>query len=227
MVKTLLKAEKRNVTRKGLNPLRQEGLLPAVLYGPHIEPIEIQLDAHVAGQILNRLQGTVLIDLDVDGKSYATIVRDVQTDVLRGNLIHVDFLAVDMNKTLIINVPLEQVGDSIAAASGEYAIMTNLFEVQVECLPNNMISVLEVNIENLSELGDTISVSDIDIPEGVNILTDSNETIARVAYSGIVEVEEATEDEEGLDIDAEDVEVIEKGKIADDDSEESGDNDVS
>ncbi|HCU80080.1 MAG: 50S ribosomal protein L25 [Chloroflexi bacterium] len=227
MESTLLKAQTRTVISKGLNRLRRDGLLPGVLYGTNMDPIALQLPAHEAGQILTRLQGTVLIDLEVDGQNHTTIVRELQKDVLKGNPLHVDFMAVDMEQVLTITVPITLVGESPAVATGEYAVMTSLYDLEVECLPKDIINSIEVSVEGLTDLGDTILVSDVNVPEGVNILTDLEEAVARVAYAGIVEVEEEETDEEGLELDAEDVEVIEKGKGADDDFEEASDNDES
>ena len=223
MESTSLKAQTRTVISKGLNRLRRDGLLPGVLYGSNVDPVALQLPAHEAGQLLTRLQGTVLIDLEVDGQTHTTIVRELQRDVLRGNPVHVDFMAVDMEQVLNIMVPINLVGESPAVATGEYAVMTSLYELEVECLPKDIINIIEVSVEGLTDLGDTILVSDVVVPEGINILTDLEEAVARVAYAGIVEVEEE-EEEEGLELDAEDVEVIEKGKVADDDFEESSDN---
>ena len=219
-----LKAQTRTVIRKGIKLLRRNGLLPGVLYGSNIEPIALQLPAHEAGQVLTRLQGTVLIDLELDGQNHTTIVRELQRDVLRGHPLHVDFMAVDMDQVLTITVPISLVGESPAVAAGEYAIMISLYDLEVECLPKDIINLIEVNVEDLTELSDTILVSDLDVAEGITILTDMEETVARVAYAGIVEVEEGEEEEDGLELDAEDVEVIEKGKVSDDDFEESSDN---
>jgi len=224
MESTLLKAQTRVVISKGLNRLRRDGLLPGVLYGSNMDPVALQLPAHEAGQLLTRLQGTVLIDLEVDGQTHTTIVRELQRDVLRGDPIHVDFMAVDMEQVLNIRVPISLVGESPAVATGEYAVMTSLYELEVECLPKDIINIVEVSVEGLTDLGDTILVSDVVVPEGINILTDLEEAVARVAYAGIVEVEEEEEEEEGLELDAEDVEVIEKGKVTDDDFDESSDN---
>ena len=224
MESTSLKAQTRTVISKGLNRLRRDGLLPGVLYGSNVDPVALQLPAHEAGQLLTRLQGTILIDLEVDGQTHTTIVRELQRDVLRGHPVHVDFMAVDMEQVLTIMVPINLVGESPAVATGEYTVMTSLYELEVECLPKDIINIVEVSVEGLTELGDTILVSDVVVPEGINILTDLEEAVARVAYAGIIEVEEEEEEEEGLELDAEDVEVIEKGKVTDDDFEESSDN---
>ena len=192
-----------------------------------MNPVALQLPAHESGQILTRLQGTVLIDLEVDGQNHTTIVREVQRDVLTGHPLHVDFMAVDMEQVLTITVPISLVGESPAVATGEYTVMTSLYDLEVECLPKDMINIIEVSVDGLTDLGDSILVSDVIVPEGIKILTDLEEAVARVAYAGIVEVEEEEEEEEGLELDAEDVEVIEKGKGADDDFEETSDNTAS
>ena len=173
MESTILKAQTRTVIAKGLNRLRRDGLLPGILYGTDMNPVALQLPAHEAGQILTRLQGTVLIDLEVDGQNHTTIVRELQRDVLTGHPLHVDFMAVDMEQVLTITVPISLVGESPAVATGEYTVMTSLYDLEVECLPKDMMFEQKI------------------IKEKIN------------------------------------VEVIEKGKGADDDFEETSDNTAS
>ncbi len=84
-----------------------------------------------------------------------------------------------------------------------------------------MVNALEVSVDGLSELGDTLTVADLTAPPGVTILSDAENTVARVAYAGILETEEE-EEEEALELDADDVEVIEKGKIAEKDEDAEG-----
>ena len=213
-----LNAQKRTTVRKGLNQLRRDGLLPAVLYGSAMEAVPLQLQAHEAGQMLTRLQGTVLIDLLVDGEKHTTIVRELQRDVLRGEPVHVDFMAVAMDQMLTISVPITLVGAAPAVATGEYAVMAGISEVEVECLARDMVNSLEISVEALDELGDTLTVTDLIVPPGVTILSDPQGTVARVSYAGILETEEEVE-EDILELDAEDVEVIEKGKVAEDEDE--------
>jgi large subunit ribosomal protein L25 len=216
-----LQAQKRTTVRKGLNQLRREGFLPGVLYGPSIEAMQLQLPAHEAGQLLTRLRGTVLIDLLVDGEKHTTIVRELQRDVLRGDLLHVDFMAVAMDQMLTISVPIRLVGESPVVVTGEYAVMAGISEVEVECLARDMVNSLEIGVEILDKLGDTLTVADLNAPPGVTILSDSEDTVARVVYAGILETEEE-EQEEDLELDAEDVEVIEKGKVSEVDEGSEG-----
>ena len=88
-----LSANIRTRKRKGIKALRREGLLPAVVYGALPEPLAVQLDTHSTTQILRRLHGTTLIDLKVAGRTHKSLVREVQRDVIRGHLMHIDFLA--------------------------------------------------------------------------------------------------------------------------------------
>lgn len=218
-----LDAQKRTHVRKGINRLRREGLLPGVLYGPLMEAVPLQLPAHEAGKVLTRLQGTVLIDLLVDDEKYTVIVRELQRDVLRGDALHVDFMAVSMDQMLTITVPITLVGESPAVATGEYAVMSGVSEVQVECLARDMVNSLEISVEPLSELGDILSVADLISPQGVTILSDPEDTVARVTYAGTLETEDEEEVEEmDLELDAADVEVIEKGKVIDEDEASDG-----
>ncbi len=214
---TSLNAQKRTTVRKGMNQLRRDGFLPAVLYGPAMEAVPLQLQAREAEKLLTRLQGTVLIDLLLDGEKHTAIVRELQRDVLLGDLLHVDFMAVAMDQMLTITVPITLVGAAPAASTGEYAVMAGISEVEVECLVRDMVNSLEISVEALDELGDTLTVANLNAPPGVTILSDPEDTVARVTYAGILETEE--EEEEALELDAEDVEVIEKGKVPEKDED--------
>ena len=212
--------ETRTTLRKGLGALRGSGYLPGIVYGDATDPIPVQLNEHRASQILNRLQGTALIELDIEGKVYQTVVREIQRDVLSGKILHVDLMAVAMDQVISMTVPIQLIGDSPAAATGELAVVTSLTEVEVECLPEHIVGSVEASVESLSELGDVLTVSDLVVPDEITVLRDQEEVIARVAYAGLVEEEE---EEEVLEIDAEDVEVIDRGREDPDETEEAED----
>jgi len=114
-----IQAEPRTVVRKRVQALRRSGLLPGVMYGTGSEPIAIQMNAHGIGLILNRLHGTVLLDVIVDGTTHKAVVRDLQRDYVRGDLLHVDFLKVAMDQTIVTTVSVHLVGDApILAQAG-------------------------------------------------------------------------------------------------------------
>src|SRR5512141_1618391 len=100
MEKVVLNASKRDVVGKQVKALRREGKLPAVIYGRHTEPININLDAHSAAMTLGKLTSSSLVTINVDGTEYPALVRETQRDYIKNRLLHVDFLAVSMSEKL-------------------------------------------------------------------------------------------------------------------------------
>ncbi len=204
-----IEAETRTAVRKGVGRLRRTGKLPAVMYGAAAEPVAIQLDSHDAAILLNRIQGTVLIDLEVDGKIHKTVVRETQRDVVRGNLLHIDFLKVAMDQTIVTTVPVTIVGEAPVLSQGDYMIVTLLNEVQIECLPGDLIGNIDISAEEFTDPDSVVSAGDLSVPKGITLLSSPEDVIARVSFASRVTEEEEAEDEE---FDAEDFEVLERGK---------------
>ena len=204
-----IEAETRTAVRKGVGRLRRTGKLPAVMYGAAAEPVAIQLNSHDAAILLNRLQGTVLIDLEVDGKVHKTVVRETQRDVVRGNLLHIDFMKVAMDQTIVTTVPISIIGEAPVLSQGDYMIVTLLNEVQIECLPGDLIGNINISAEEFTDPDSVVSVGDLFIPKGITLLSSPEDVIARVSFASRVTEEEEAEDEE---FDAEDFEVLERGK---------------
>lgn len=204
-----IEAETRTAVRKGVGRLRRTGKLPAVMYGAAAEPVAIQLNSHDAAILLNRLQGTVLIDLEVDGKVHKTVVRETQRDVVRGNLLHIDFMKVAMDQTIVTTVPISIIGEAPVLSQGDYMIVTLLNEVQIECLPGDLIGNINISAEEFADPDSIVSVGDLFMPKGITLLSSPEDVIARVSFASFVTEEEEAEDEE---FDAEDFEVLERGK---------------
>lgn len=180
MEKVVLKATRRAVTGKQVNALRREGKLPAVIYGRHVEPISIVMDAHSAGLALAKLTSSSLVTIDVDGSEYPALVRERQRDYIKGILTHVDFLAVDMNEKIRTSVGLLFVGVSPAVKDYNGILVHNLERLEVECLPGDLPERIPVDIAMLKQIGDLIRVRDISVSDKIRILGDPEETIAVV-----------------------------------------------
>lgn len=209
----IINAEKRTVTGKQVGALRRTGYLPGVIYGRHLGAFPIQMDFQDTSRIISRLTGSSLVTIDIEGEKHAAIVRDRQKDVVYGNLLHVDFLAVSLTETLRTSVILELVGESPAAESGEAVVVQSLNELEIECLPQDLLDKIEVDISGLETTSDSILVSSIELSDKITILTDPNEVVASVTYV-IQEVEEEEEVElEELIADEVEPEVIERGKV--------------
>ena len=183
MEKVVLKATKRDVIGKQVKAMRREGKLPAVIYGRHLEPISIVLDAHTAGLALSKVSASSLVTIDVEGKEYPALVRERQRDFIKGVLTHVDFLAVDMNEKIRTSVGLAFVGVSGAVKDYNGILVHNLERLEVECLPGDLPERINVDISLLKQIGDIFRVKDLAISEKVRILADEEETIAVVTIT--------------------------------------------
>jgi large subunit ribosomal protein L25 len=177
MEKVVLKAEKREVTGKQVKALRRAGQLPAVIYGRHVDPIAISLDAHSASLIFSKLTSSTLVTIDVDGTEYAAIVREKQRNFIKGNLTHVDFLALDLTEKIRTKVRLTYVGVSSAVKDFSAVLVHRMDAVEVECLPTDLPERLTVDISSLKEIGNNIHVRDITVPANVSVLEDPDEVL--------------------------------------------------
>ena len=203
----LINAEKRNVTGKQVKALRRQGLLPGVIYGRHIEAFPIQMDAHDASLILDKLTASSLITIDVDGEKFNVLMRDRQRDVIFGDLLHVDFLVVSLTEKLRATVELKLVGEAPVADNPEVVVTQVLNAIEIEALPQDLPEVIEVDISTLETVDDEITVADLDLGKDIAILTDPNETIVSVGY---VAQEEVAEEEEAEEL--AEPKVVERGK---------------
>jgi large subunit ribosomal protein L25 len=203
----VLKAERRTVIGKQVNALRRAGKLPAILYGHHFEPLAITLDSREATRILAGITSSHLITIDVQGSPHAALVREKQRHPVRGNLIHVDFLAVSMTEKLRTMVVISVNGEAPAVKEKNGLLVTGVEELEVECLPGDLPERIDVDISKLENIGDAIYVRDLPLPSVVEVLTDPNEMVILVTAPIAEEVEEVAVEAGGAE-----PEVIEKGK---------------
>jgi large subunit ribosomal protein L25 len=213
-------AEIRELTGKKVKQLRREGITPAVVYGAS-EAVNIQLNSHNLYRILRQTGGSNLIDLEIGSEKRTVLARDIQQHVTRGDLIHVDFLEVDLKTSIIGEAELVAVGESPAMEEGTGTITFATRSVEIEALPEDLVSEIEVDISLIVTTDDVITIADLEAPKGVTIITDQEATVASFSFDRAEEEEEEEEEEllEGeFEPAADSVEVIGKGK--DDDEEE-------
>ncbi len=211
MDKVVIKATKRSVTGKHVATLRREGKLPGVIYGHEVASLPITMDLKGASTIMGKLSGSSIVTIDVDGQEHATLVREKQWDYIRSSLLHVDFQVVSLTEKLRTEVSIELIGAAPAVKDFNAIIVSGIDEVEVECLPQDLPEKIEVEISNLKNIGDSIYLRDIPVPQNVVFLTDPNELIA-VAQFVKEEVVEEPVVVEGAEAVAGEPEVIEKGK---------------
>ena len=207
MAPLVLNAEQRSVTRKKVGRLRRAGLLPAVVYGPDSPPQSIQLNARDASRIIRQIEGTQLVDLIVDGQTRKVLVHELQRDSIRGDYLHADFYAPDMNRPFRVAIPVHLTGSSFAVTGHSGVLVRGLTDLVIECLPGDLIPSISVDISPIQEIGQAIHVRDIQVPATVKVLSDGDEMVARVTYQAKEEDLTAAPS-----LTSAEVEVVEKGK---------------
>jgi len=209
MAQIELNGQKRNVLGKKVKTLRREGLVPAVLYGHETVPVPLQFEERELNRVLAQAGEHRLIALKIGRAKnpQMALTRDVQWNAITGRPIHVDFYAVVMTEKLTTEVPLVFVGEAPAADLAGTILLQNLDEVEIECLPGDLIEAIEVDVSELKEIDQTIYVKDLRVPPTVALLTDTEEVVAKVTWAAREEVEEV------VPVAPAEVEVIAKGKV--------------
>jgi large subunit ribosomal protein L25 len=194
----VIKAEKRETKGTGnARRLRHTGRTPAVVYGTG-EPQSISLDTHSFGLMVRDFGQNFIGDLVIDGAApQKVLVKDVQYSPDRGDILHADFISVSMTETIQVTLPIEISGDPVGVVSGGI-LEQILSEMEVECLPGNMVETIIVDVSEL-KIGDMLTVGDIKMPEGVKNLADDDLAVVSVAAPRVAAAadEEDTADAEG------------------------------
>jgi large subunit ribosomal protein L25 len=207
-------ADTRIVGDEKAKNLRKSGLIPAVIYGQG-DNVHITVDNLSLRRVLKEAGTTTLIDVNYGDSTRTVVVKEVQSHVTRGDLIHVDFFEVDMQTKIVVDAELSPVGIAAPVTDGLGTTSLVIYSVTIECMPESLISKIEIDLSQIETPEDMIFVRDLEIPPGVEILTDPEAVIARFEYTAIEEEEEEIEEEDLLFApSAEEVEVISKGKQA-------------
>ncbi len=195
MERVELRAETRTVYGKKVKSLRAESLIPAVVYGPDMDSLSVQIDERDLFKVLQEAGSTALIYLSVDDASEPRVVlaREIQRDILTGHTMHVDFYEVRLTETVRTMPRLEFVGESPAVKAGIGVLIHGMNSVEVECLPTELISSIEVDVSVLETLDDNILVSDFPVPDSVTIIADPGDVVASVVPVRVAEIEEEEE----------------------------------
>ena len=198
MAEVKLKAEPRAETGKGAaRKTRANGRVPAILYGPTLDSQRLAVDARELWHVLHTDAGmNVLVNLQVDGETYLALPREVQRDIVRGTLLHVDFLQIRRDVAIQVEVPIHLVGESVGVKEGG-VVEHHLWELRIETLPGNVPESLEADISALN-IGDSLHVSDLKVPGDVTVVTPMDEILVSVVPPPVLVVEEP-EPEEGVE----------------------------
>lgn len=186
-----LAATSRDVTGKAVARLRRAGRLPGVVFGHGITSTSVSVDAHEFEQLRRRVGANALVDLSVDGgRTQAVLVHGVQAHQVTRRPLHVDLFAVRMSEELSVDVPVVPVGTTPLVELEGGTLLHALEHVRVKALPDRLPQAIEYAIDGLTDYDAAIHVGDLAIPEGVTLLTDPGEVVAKVMRSRTEEVSE-------------------------------------
>lgn len=177
-----LQVQTRQALGKQNQALRAQGFIPAVVYGHKVKNQNIQVGASNFNKLFERAGETSLIDLEIDEqKPVKVIVQDIQRDVVKGNITHVDFHQIREDEEITVDVELEFIGESKAVKEESGILIKSLASIKIECLPANLIHRIEVDISQLKNFGDCLYVKDLKISDKVKVLDNPDEAVVSVA----------------------------------------------
>ena len=187
----------RTLTGKKVKNLRKAGIIPVHLYGQGVESQALQCEAKTLYRILSQAGMNTPITVSIPGQEdeKLTFIREIQWHPVRGELLHVDFLNVDVANEITTTVPITLVGDAPAVHTvPDSSVVQLMREVEVRALPLDVPSEITADISLIEDAGDVVRLGDVSLPEGVVFLAEDDEAIARLEIARAEVVEEVEEE---------------------------------
>jgi large subunit ribosomal protein L25 len=193
-----LKATVRETVGDGsARQLRQEGMIPAILYGPKTEPVMLSVISKDLETILKTSNiGQVLLNLLIQGgkqKARTAMIKELQTQPVSNSLLHVDFYEVAMDQKIKISIPVVTIGQAAGVEEGGVLQLVR-HEVEIFCFPNNIPESLEVDVSDMN-IGDSRHIDAVSIDESFELVVESNFTVVTILSPKAGEEEEVEEEE--------------------------------
>lgn len=173
------------IGRSAVNKLKQQGLVPAVVYGGHDKPQTLQVNAREISTLLSHATSEhILVDLQIADGGQTTnrlaLIQQVQHDPIKGSVLHVDFHAVRADEKIHAEIPVEAVGEPNGVKNYGGVLEIAMHALEIECLPKDLPEIIRIDVAALN-VGDAIHVKDVPLPEGVHARHDPELTVLRVA----------------------------------------------
>ena len=213
MAHVALTAQSRKGTGKGAaRTLRRQALIPAVFYGPEVDPVHLSLKYRDLEKLIRTGAGeNVIIDLAIETGdstlSHRAMLKEIQMDPVKQTILHVDLYEISMDKKIEVEVPITLTGTA-KGVSDEGGILQQVSRtLEISCLPDNIPDSFELDVTDLN-IGDSLHVSDLKIPQDIEVLVEGELTIATVVPPTKVEEiepEVPEEEEEREEVEAEEV----------------------
>jgi large subunit ribosomal protein L25 len=197
MASVQISVEPRDVTGKKVRALRRQGLIPAHLYGHGVESLALQAPSTIVTTLLRTAERNQIIDLQIGGEAQprAVMLRGVQRNPITDDLLHIDFFQISLTETMRADVPLNIVGEAPAVQIFGGILLHQVDHVTVQALPSDLPGHIDVDVSGLDTLEAALHVRDITLPATVEMLTDPDQVIAKVAPPRVAEEAAPTAEE--------------------------------
>jgi large subunit ribosomal protein L25 len=194
MARKEIPVETRQVLGKKVAQLRRQGFLPGNVFGNGLESVAIQAQTETVEKTLRALGANEVVDLKIEGEkaSRPVVLQKVQRHPLNSSLLHLDFYQVSLRTRMRADVPLVVVGESEGVKTFNGVLLMAIESVQVEALPLDIPSRIEVDVTPLANLEDSLQVKDLPVPPDVLIITDEDMVVVKVSTPRVA-VEDAAE----------------------------------
>ncbi|MDH3205318.1 MAG: 50S ribosomal protein L25 [Gemmatimonadota bacterium] len=196
--KAVLQAKKREGTGKGVaRKLRQDGRVPAVLYGRELESLHLSVNAHDADHLFRSISvDNTIVTLEVEGEKvpFETLVREIQTHPWKPSMLHVDFLRIQAGVEVDLDVPVELEGIPVGVRLNGGVLEQIIHELPVRCIPSKIPESFILDVTDL-DLNDSLHVSDIVLEEGIELRLEGDQTVCAVTVPRVVEEAEVEGEE--------------------------------
>ena len=194
---SVLSIQPRTELRKRSRLLRRAGSIPAVIYGHRVDPVSVSVPRREFERAFHRSGKTQLMDLQMDGedKPRKVLVRTVTYNPRGGDPLHIDFYQVNLKEKINADVPIVVVGESPAVQRRDGELAQNLHSLRVHCLPADIPEHIEVDVSKLENVDDSIRISELVIPDEIEVVSDPDDVVIKVAAPRVAEPEPAAEGE--------------------------------
>ena len=188
-----IRSKKSNKAKK----IRINGFVPAVIYGPGAISRNLKVKSYNFERVFNVAGETNLIDLTIDNEqAIKVIIKDIQRDGVKDDIIHVDFYRIDMNKKISTEIPFNFINGSKAVQELGGTIIKNMDSAGIECLPGDLIDHIDIDLSKLENLGDVVRIADLTLPPAITITSKQDEIIVSVIEPRKIEEETKEQVEE-------------------------------
>ena len=184
-----LKVKKREIVGDKVEGLREQGILPAVLYGPKVENLNIQLDSKMFDKMYEEAGTSTLVSLEIEGEEFPVLIHEVRRDPITGNPIHVDFYQPILTEEIEATVAIVFEGEAPAVKDLGGMLVKEFQEIVVKALPQNLPHEIIVDVSSLKTFEDEILVKDLKVADNVTIQKEPDEVVALVTPAEKIEEE--------------------------------------